>query len=134
MAMSPGGGGSTKAEINMTPMIDVLLVLIIIFMVITPTVSTGLDAQIPQPAPDTKAATAPSHEIVISILADGSIRLNQEPVERGKLEARLVDLFMHGGNTPVFIRGDRSLEYRAVAEVIDTAKRAGVNRIALMGN
>jgi len=133
MAMSLGGG-KTKAEINMTPMIDVLLVLIIIFMVITPTVSVGLDTQVPQPSVAADAERARPSEIVVSILADGSIRLNQEPVERANLEGRLTALFARGGDTQVFIRGDKSLEYRSVAEVIDTAKRAGVHRIALMGN
>jgi len=128
------GGGKTKAEINMTPMIDVLLVLIIIFMVITPTVSVGLDTQVPQPSVAADAEPARPTEIVVSILADGSIRLNQEPVERANLEGRLTALFARSGDTPVFIRGDKSLEYRSVAEVIDTAKRAGVHRIALMGN
>lgn len=133
MAMSLGTG-KTRAEINMTPMIDVLLVLIIIFMVITPTVSVGLDANLPQPTQATQAEPKRPNEIVISILADGAIRLNQEPIDRSNLESRLTSLFAHGGSTPVFIRGDKNLEYRLIAEVIDTAKRAGVNRIALMGN
>ena len=132
MAMSLGGGRGPRAEINMTPMIDVLLVLIIIFMVITPTKSVGLDTLIPQAAD--KPVAAPSHDIVISILADGSIRLNQEPVEHALLEARLRGLWSHGGNAPVFIHGDKTLDYRQVADVIDIAREAGIGRIGLMGN
>ena len=133
MGMSVGGSGGPKADINMTPMIDVLLVLIIIFMIITPTVSVGLDANIPQPSTDATTQPSPPQEIVISILADGSILLNQEPVPHDNLERRLASIYARGGSTPVFIKGDKSLEYRLVAEVIDTAKRAGVSRIALMG-
>ena len=133
MGMSLGGGRGMRADINMTPMIDVLLVLIIIFMVIVPTKSVGLDAQIPQPA-DSAPAAPPPHEIVISILADGSIHLNQEPVEQDQLEARLRGLWAHAGIAPIFIKGDRSLEYRRVADVIDIAHQAGIERIGLLGN
>lgn len=134
MSMSCGGGRGPRAEINMTPMIDVLLVLIIIFMVITPTRSHGLDALVPQAAPPGPVREAPPHEIVISILADGAILLNREPVGQAALEARLATMYAGGGSTPVFIRGDKHLEYRQIAEVIDLAKRAGVSRIGLMGN
>jgi biopolymer transport protein TolR len=134
MSMSLNSGRGPRAEINMTPMIDVLLVLIIMFMVITPTKSVGLKALVPQEPAQTPAEPAPSHDIVISILADGSIRLNQEPVEATLLEGRLVGLFKHGGSTPVFIRGDKTLEYRQVTAVIAIARKAGIARIALMGN
>ncbi len=134
MSMSLNGGRGPRADINMTPMIDVLLVLIIIFMVITPTKSVGLKALVPQESDHSPAQSEPSHDIVISILADGSIRLNQEPVEAMLLESRLAALFSPGGNTPVFIRGDKTLEYRQVTEVIAIARKAGIGRIALMGN
>ena len=130
MAMSLGNRGGPQAQINMTPMIDVLLVLIIIFMVIAPTKSVGLNTLLPQQS--TSVDRGPSHEIVISILADGSILLNQEPIGRDRLEARLIDLFKSGGSTPVFIKGDRTLEYSHVTDVIDIAHRAGIGRIGLM--
>jgi biopolymer transport protein TolR len=132
--MSLNGGRGPRAEINMTPMIDVLLVLIIIFMVIMPTKSVGLKALVPQEPDHIPAQSELSHDIVISILADGSLRLNQEPVEATLLQGRLVGLFKQGGSTPVFIRGDKTLEYRQVTEVIAIARKAGISRIALMGN
>ncbi|HEV2446155.1 MAG TPA: biopolymer transporter ExbD [Candidatus Sulfopaludibacter sp.] len=134
MAMSCGGPRGVRADINMTPMIDVLLVLIIIFMVITPTVSTGLDASIPQAPEAGPVQPAPSHDIVVSVLADGTLRLNQEAIARADLEGRLAAIYQHAGNAPVFIRGDRQVDYRLVAEVIDMAHSAGIGRIGLMGN
>ncbi|HWC98120.1 MAG TPA: biopolymer transporter ExbD [Candidatus Sulfopaludibacter sp.] len=132
MAMSLGGKGQ-RAEINMTPMIDVLLVLIIIFMVITPPVSTGLPALVPQASPPDITAVAPErpHEIVISVTAAG-VELNQEALTLEGLHARLLALFAKGGNQVIFLRGDKDLEFRRIAEVIDIAKGAGVNRMAFM--
>src|SRR5581483_9147625 len=132
MAMSLGGNGQ-RAQINITPMIDILLVLIIIFMVITPPQSTGLPALVPQAAPPETASAppAPAHDIVLSVHEAG-VQLNQEPIALDRLHDRLVQLFAHGGNPTIFLRGDRDLEFRRVAEVIDIARGAGVNRMAFM--
>jgi biopolymer transport protein TolR len=131
MAMSLGGK-SQRCEMNVTPMIDVLLVLIIIFMVITPIAPTGLPALVPQASPPTTAhIPAPSHDIVISVTAAG-VQLNREDVPIERLHARLLTLFANGGNQVIFLRGEKQLEFRRIAEVIDIAKGAGVNRIAFM--
>lgn len=130
MAMTLGGKG-TRAEINITPMIDVLLVLIIIFMVITPSTPVGLNALVPQASPPDDTPAAPSHEIVLSVTAAG-VLLNQEPVPIHRLHDRLVSLFAHGGTQVVFLRGEKELEFRQVAQVIDIARGSGVNRIAFM--
>jgi len=123
--------GNAKAQINVTPMIDVLLVLIIIFMVITPTTSNGLKTLVPQPAPpDNNQVEPPSHDIVITIRSDRTVRLNQEPVELANLPERLARLFRT--EAVVFVRGDKDLNFSQVAEVIDIARGAGLNRIALM--
>jgi biopolymer transport protein ExbD len=128
--MSVGGKGP-QAQINITPMIDVLLVLIIIFMVITPVAPRGLNALVPQAPAGVVAPVAPAHDIVISVRKDG-ISLNQEPVDLAALENRLVRLYKNGGTQPVFVRGEKDLEFRQVAEVIDAADSAGVGRIAFM--
>ena len=132
MAMSLGGKGP-RAEINITPMIDVLLVLIIIFMVITPIAPRGLPALVPQTSGDTPPASAAVHEIVISV-GEAGVQLNQETVAIESLRGRLVALFANGGNQAIFVRGERQLEFRRIAEVIDIARGAGVNRIAFMMN
>src|SRR6267154_1402259 len=116
MAMSLGG---RKAEMNVTPLIDVLLVLIIIFLLVTPTLSTGLKANIPQ-NPDEKSAP-PIDYIVISVLGNGTVRLNQETVAVADLEARLKIVFKNAANHVIFVRGDKDLDFNYIAEVIDIA-------------
>jgi biopolymer transport protein TolR len=124
--------GNQQAQINVTPMIDVLLVLIIIFLVITPTTPTGLKTAVPQPAPADRTPQPVSRDIVISVRDDGSIRLNQELVKLASLHSRLAGLFKNGANHVVFVRGDKNLDFRQIAEVIDIARGAGLDRIALM--
>jgi biopolymer transport protein ExbD len=111
-------------------MIDVLLVLIIIFLVITPIQSRGLAALVPQPA--TETTPDPPHPIVITVLADGQVSLNQELLELPQLEHRLADLFKTRAVRVVFLRADKGLEFREVARVIDIAKGAGAGPIGLM--
>jgi biopolymer transport protein TolR len=127
MAMMP----DRKAQINMTPMIDILLVLIIIFMVITPLTPTGLRTLVPEPAP-TSRIDPPAQDIVITIRPDGTVRLNQEPVNVADLRQRLMRLVRTATDHVIFVRGEKGLEFRAVAEVIDIANGAGFDRVALM--
>jgi biopolymer transport protein TolR len=127
MAMTTG----QKAQINITPMIDVLLVLIIIFMVITPLTPRGLRTLVPQPSPTVPAAAPRTSDIVITVGTDG-VRLNQEPVDFADLKERLSRLFQVAPDHVIFVRAEKSLEFRAVAEVIDIANGVGLNRVALM--
>jgi biopolymer transport protein ExbD len=115
----------------MTPMIDILLVLIIIFMVITPLRPVGLDTLIPQPAPPDIASLIEQRSIVIVIDADRHIRTNSEPVQPDHLVTRLREIFRTRAERVVFVQGHRDLEYQAVAEVIDLARSADLDRIGL---
>jgi biopolymer transport protein ExbD len=129
MGMATGGARS-KAEINMTPMIDVLLVLIIIFMVITPLTPAGLRTLVPQP-PDA-AEHESSTDIVVTVERDGSARLNAERIELLALHDRLSRIYQVRGDAVIFVRGDKRLEFQQIAAVIDIAKGAGLQRVALM--
>ena len=119
MAMTKSSSG-----INVTPLIDILLVLLIVFMVITPMTSRGLEAEIPRPA--TAPLPAPDTGVVISVAADGSLRINQETVTREQLPSRLK---LHRA---VFVQGAPDAAYERVVEVIDLARGAGIAQIGLM--
>lgn len=130
MAIAVDGGTQRKAELNVTPLIDVLLVLLIIFMVIAPSLSHGLDALVPQP-PDQKSPS-PGAVIVLTVLENSTVRLNQETVRLEDLQERLKDLFKTSANHLIFVRADKGLDFDRVAEVIDIARGAGLDRVALM--
>jgi len=134
MAMSVGGsGGGLKSDMNMTPMIDVLLVLIIIFMVITPLTPKGLEALVPQPPPPGQHADdSQQRTVVITINADHSMLINAEPTNMDALGPRLEDIFKTRAERVVFVKGDPSLEYSWVAQAIDAAHGAGIDKVGLM--
>ena len=133
MAMTVGSGKGPKSDINMTPMIDVLLVLIIIFMVITPLVPHGLEALVPQPPPpNSKPNQADLRTVVIVIDKDHTIKINQDPVTEANLGSRLEEIFKTRAERVVFVKGDPDLEFAAVARAIDIAHGAGIDKVGLM--
>jgi biopolymer transport protein TolR len=119
-----------KSEINITPLIDVLLVLIVIFMVIAPMTPKGLPASVPQLGQPEIAKEG--RILVLSLDRDGGIRLNQEPLELASILSRLRDVFSTRADRTIFVQADDEVLFNEVAQVIDTAKSAGADRVGLM--
>ncbi len=128
--MTSANSGGYRAEINVTPMIDVLLVLLIIFMVVAPVLPKGLNTLVPQPA----AGDQPLRplDLVVQVVGPGVVELNQQPMSLAELNRQLRRIVERRGDAVVFVRGGRDLEYRDVAEVIDLARGAGIVRVGLM--
>ncbi|MCC7235435.1 MAG: biopolymer transporter ExbD [Bryobacterales bacterium] len=134
MGMAVGGGdGGPRADINMTPLIDVLLVLLIIFMVITPLTPKGLETLVPQPPPPgTPPSKADDRTVVIIIERNGAMKINTEDTTEAALGPRLEEIFKTRAERVVFVKGDPNIEYQYVARAIDTAKGVGIDKVGLM--
>jgi biopolymer transport protein TolR len=137
MAFSVGGGGGYSSDINMTPMIDILLVLLIIFMVIVPVTPKGLDALVPQPPKDpTKQPPPTDRTIVVQVLnRPGNTplyKINETDVNKVDLLPRLTEIYANRAERVMFVKGDDDVNFAYIAEVIDIGKEANVDHIGLM--
>jgi biopolymer transport protein TolR len=131
MGMMVGGKRGVVSEMNVVPLIDILLVLLVIFMII-PVHNKGLDALVPQSS--TTAPDTPKRDdlIVVQVLADGTMRINQEPVTYETLDARLEEIFKMRASRIAFIRGDAPVEFGVVAKVIDVMHTSGIASVGLL--
>lgn len=138
MAFSLAGGGASRPQINVTPLIDVLLTLIVMFMlVVAMDPEYGERVQIPQPAKDAASQPEVERTVVIQVVwtskdSPPSVKINQEEVRWEDLETRLAQIYLKRAEKVAFVRGDADVDFVYVAEVIDRAHAAGVDRIGLM--
>ncbi len=133
MGISIGARGSSMSEPNIVPLIDVLLVLIIIFMAITPTTPTGMDTLIPQPPPkEIKFRTPPNAAVVVVVSADGKVMINQTPTTWRDLGSELTDIFKIRADKTAFVKGGDDAEFTYVARAIDIMRGSGITNVGLI--
>jgi biopolymer transport protein TolR len=136
MGMGGGNTGGAVSEINVTPLIDVLLVLLIIFMVIVPVTPRGLETLVPQPPKDHKEEPQNDRTIVVQVQSNGagapSYLINETTFNKTDIEPKLAEIFATRQEKVMFVKGDKNLDFSKVAEVIDFGHQAGVDNIGLI--
>jgi len=131
MAFTSGGSGGLTNEINVTPMVDILLVLLIIFMAALPSMRKTIDVQLPDPTPSVAPANATSDQIVLEVLADGQYSINTEKVAEARLGPRLKEIYENRPEKIIFVKGDPKVKYGQVVHAMDVSRGSGVKVIGV---
>ena len=137
MGMTSGNSGGAMSDINITPMIDILLVLLIIFMVIVPVTPKGLETLVPQPPKNKQQDNNNDRTIVVQVLSNGpgappSYKINEDAFNKQDIEPKLVQIYATRQEKVMFVKGDKDLDFDKVAEVIDFGHEAGVDNIGII--
>ena len=125
-----GGGYRPISEINVTPFVDVMLVLLIVFMVTAPLLTVGVPVDLPKTK--AKALSQPEEPLVISINNQGAVFIQEDPIEIEKLVPRLVAITDNKPDTRIYLRGDQAVDYGRIMEVMTRVNTAGFTRLALV--
>ena len=132
--MAMGGGGSSSGltnDINVTPMIDVLLVLLIIFMMVIPMSRKAIDLQLPDPTPDNSPQGPPPSQIVLEVLPGNVYKVNSQPIGKNELQKRLKEIYDPRPEKIIFVKGDPKAKYSEVIYAMDVSRGAGVKVIGV---
>ncbi|MDQ2932071.1 MAG: biopolymer transporter ExbD [Gemmatimonadota bacterium] len=131
MAMASGGSTGLSNEINVTPMIDVLLVLLVIFIMAVPMMRKAIDLQLPDPTPQQQTTTQAPDQIVLQVLPGGTYKINSEAVAKDNLAKRLKEIYAPRPDKIIFVKGDPAVKYQDVIFGMDQARGAGVKVIGI---
>jgi len=130
--MQVGGGGSLRSDINVTPLVDVVLVLLIIFMVITPVVQMGYLVKVPPKAPAGLPPSAVNDQIILRLMPDNRILINKDDVPADQFPQRIRDL-LHGNTSKmIFFAGSRDVDYESTMKFLDVARANGAKNIGII--
>jgi biopolymer transport protein TolR len=130
MAIATGAGSGLANEPNVTPMIDVLLVLLIIFMIVVPLSRKAIDVQLPDPTPAPQTTTPPD-QIVLEVMPNGQLQINKQPVTKPQLAKRLQEIYAPRPDKIIFIKGDSAVKFQDVIWAMDVSRGAGVKVIGV---
>jgi biopolymer transport protein ExbD len=127
-----GHSGGPKSEINVTPLVDVMLVLLIIFMILQPMLQMGYDVNVPPNTPANALPQSSTDQIIVSLTTSNEIYLNKERVDRAQLPIRLQEVLRNRGNKPVFFSCEDAVKYDKAMEIMDIVRNNGAKNVGIV--